>query len=54
MCHRRDVHGWVRQLDTSPTCLGTVEVYVPQVPPQEAPVVLGYIETVGGEGILLL
>ena len=45
MCHGRDVHDWVRQLDVSPsTCHWTVEVYVPQGPPQEAPVVFGYIE----------
>ena len=45
MCGGRDVHGWVRQLDVSPsTCRWSVEVYVPQVPPQEAPVVFGYIE----------
>ena len=45
MCHGRDVHGWVRQLDTSPsTRHWTVEVYVPQDPPQETPVVFGYIE----------
>ncbi len=44
MCHGRDVHDWVRQLDTSPsTCRWTVEVYVPQAPPQEAAVVFGYI-----------
>ena len=40
MCHGRDVHGWVRQLDTSPsTCHWTVEVYVPQVPHQGTTVV---------------
>jgi hypothetical protein len=45
MCRGRNVHGWVRQLDVSPsTCHWTVEVYVPQVPPQEEPVVFGYIE----------
>ena len=45
MCRGRDVHGWARQLDVSPsTRRWSVEVYVPQVPPQEAPVVFGYIE----------
>jgi hypothetical protein len=28
MCHGRDVNGWVRQLDVSPTCHWSVEVYV--------------------------
>ena len=45
MCHERNIHRWVRQLDTSPsTCRWVVEVYVPQDPPQEVPVVFGYIE----------
>ncbi len=45
MYRGRDVHGWVRQLDVSPsTRRWEVEVYVPQVPPQETPVVFGYIE----------
>ena len=45
MCRGRDVYGWVRQLDASPsTRRWSVEVYVPQGPPQEAPVVFGYIE----------
>jgi hypothetical protein len=44
MCHGRDVHGWVRQLDVSPTCRWSVEVYVSQDPHQEATVVFGYIE----------
>ena len=35
MCRGRDVYDWVRQLDVSPsTRRWTVEVYVPQVPPQ--------------------
>ena len=45
MCNGRDVHGWVRQLDASPsTCRWSVEVYVSQVPHQGATVVFGYIE----------
>ena len=45
MCHGRDVHGWVRQLDTSSsTCRWSVEVYVSHGPHQEATVVFGYIE----------
>ncbi len=46
LIHRaRDVHGWVQQLDSSPsTRHWVVEVYVPQVPPQETRVVFGYIE----------
>ncbi len=45
MCHGRDVHGWVRQLDVSPsTCLWSVEVYVSHGPHQGATVVFGYIE----------
>ena len=43
MCRGRDVHGWVRQLDVSPsTRRWTVEVYVPQGPHQGAAVVFGY------------
>jgi hypothetical protein len=39
------VHGWVRQLDTSPcTRRWSVEVYVSHDPHQEATVVFGYIE----------
>ena len=38
-----NVHGWVRQLDTSPSmCHWTVEVYVPQDPHQGSVVVFGY------------
>ncbi len=45
MCHGRDVHGWVRQLEESPsTCRWSVEVYVSQVPHQGETVVFGYIE----------
>ena len=45
MCHGRDVDGWVRQLDVSPsTCRWSVEVYVSHDPHQRATVVLGYIE----------
>jgi hypothetical protein len=45
MYHGRDVHGWVRQLDESPsTCRWSVEVYISQVPHQGATVVFGYIE----------
>jgi hypothetical protein len=40
-----NLYGWVRQLDTSPnTFRWVVEVYVPQGPPQESPVVFGFIE----------
>ena len=43
MCRGRDVHGWVRQLDVSPsTCRWSVEVYVPQGPHQGVVVVFGY------------
>ena len=38
-----NVHVWVWKLDSSPTCHWSVEVYVPQVPHQSAPVVCGYI-----------
>ena len=45
MCHGRDVHVWVRQLDTSPsTCRWSVKVFVCQDPHQGATVVFGYIE----------
>ena len=45
MCRGRDVHGWVRQLDASPsTRRWSVEVYVSQGPHQGATVVFGYIE----------
>ncbi len=45
MCHGRDVHDWVRQLDVSPsTSRWSVEVYVSQGPHQGATVVFGYIE----------
>ena len=45
MCRGRDVHGWVRQLDVSPsTRRWSVEVYVSQGPHQGATVVFGYIE----------
>ena len=45
MCRGRDVNGWVRQLDVSPsTRCWSVEVYVSQGPHQEATVVFGYIE----------
>ena len=45
MCHGRDVHGWVRQLDLSPsTRRWSVEVYVSHGPHQGATVVFGYIE----------
>ena len=45
MCHGRDVHDWVRQLDASPsTRRWSVEVYVSQGPHQGATVVFGYIE----------
>ena len=45
MCHGRDVHGWVRQLDVSPpTRHWSVEVYVSHGPHQGATVVFGYIE----------
>ncbi len=38
-----NVHGWVRQLDTSPsTCHWSVEVYIPLVPHQGATAVFGY------------
>ena len=41
--HGRDVHGWDRQRDTSPsTCHWTVEVYIPQDPHQGAVFVFGY------------
>jgi len=43
MCRGRDVQGWVRQLDESPsTRHWTVEVYVPQGPHRGAAVVFGY------------
>ena len=39
------MHGWVRQLDVSPsTCHWSVEVCVSQDPHQGATVVFGYIE----------
>ncbi len=39
------MHGWVRQLDTSPsTCHWSVEVYVSHDSHQEATLVFGYIE----------
>ena len=45
MYRGRDVHGWVRQLDASPsTRRWSVEVYVSHGPHQEATVVFGYIE----------
>jgi hypothetical protein len=45
LCHGRDVHGWVRQIDLSPsTGHWSVEVYVSQDPHQGARVVFGYIE----------
>ena len=45
MCRGRDVHGWVRQLDVSPsTCHWSVEVYVSHDPHQGTTVVFGYIE----------
>jgi hypothetical protein len=45
MCHGRDLHGWVRQLDSSPsTRRWSVEAYVSQDPHQGATVVFGYIE----------
>ena len=45
MYHGRDVYGWVRQLDVSPsTRHWSVEVCVSQVPHQGATVVFGYIE----------
>ncbi len=45
MCCGRDVHGWARQLDASPsTRRWSVEVYVSQGPHQGATVVFGYIE----------
>ena len=45
ICLGRDVHGWVRQLDVSPsTCRWSVEVYVSHGPHQGATVVFGYIE----------
>jgi hypothetical protein len=45
MCRGRDVYGWVRQLDSSPsTRRWSVEVYVSQVPHQGETVVFGYIE----------
>ncbi len=45
MCHGRDVHGWVRKLEESPsTCRWSVEVYVSQGPHQGPTVVFGYIE----------
>jgi hypothetical protein len=44
MCRGRDVHGWVRQLDESPsTRRWSVEVYVSHDPHQGATVVFGYI-----------
>jgi hypothetical protein len=45
MCRGRDVHGWVRRHDASPsTRRWSVEVYVSQGPHQGATVVFGYIE----------
>ena len=45
MCRGWDVHGWVWQLDVSPsTRHWSVEVYVSQDPHQGATVVFGYIE----------
>ena len=45
MCLGRDVHGWVREIDVSPsTSHWSVEVYVSHDPHQEATVVFGYIE----------
>jgi hypothetical protein len=45
MCRGRDVHGWVRWLDVSPsTRRWSVEVYVSQDPHQGETVVFGYIE----------
>ena len=45
ICRGRDVHGWVRQLDVSPsTRRWSLEVYVSQGPHQGATVVFGYIE----------
>ena len=45
MYHGRDVHGWVRKLDVSPSTRNwSVEVYVSQVPHQGETVVFGYIE----------
>jgi hypothetical protein len=45
MYHGRDVDGWVRQLDVSPsTRHWSVEVYVSHDPHQGATVVFGYIE----------
>jgi hypothetical protein len=43
MCHGRDVHGWVHQLDVSPSTRHW-SVYVPQGPHQGVTVVFGYIE----------
>jgi hypothetical protein len=45
MCRGRDVHGWVRQLEESPsTRRWSVGVCVSQGPHQGATVVFGYIE----------
>jgi hypothetical protein len=45
MCHGRDVHDWVRQLDESPsTSHWSVEVYVSHGPHQGETVVFEYIE----------
>ena len=45
MCHGRDVHGWVWQLDASPsTSRWSVEVYVSHGPHLETTVVFGHIE----------
>jgi hypothetical protein len=45
MYRGRNVYGWVRQIDASPsTCHWSVEVYVSQDPHQGATVVFGYIE----------
>ena len=45
MCRGRDVHGWVRKLEESPsTSRWSVEVCISQGPHQGATVVFGYIE----------
>ncbi len=45
MCLGRDVHGWVREIDVSPsTSHWSVEVYVSHGPHQGSTVVFGYIE----------
>ena len=45
MCGGRDVYGWVRQLDVSPsTRRWSVKVYVSHGPHQGATVVFGHIE----------